>query len=131
MLNIPGMVLGTWVLNNPTYPFFLPSEDFLFQDLPASIIPPDLNGLLVDSQAQGPKSPIFASEASLVLPSLNALCSNRSSCLHKNPAWRQPGLPRRIKFLMGWGLEWTKAAVPQGPSLSTTLEGRNLGHTEP
>lgn len=29
MLNILGMVLGTWVLNNPTYPFFLPSKDFL------------------------------------------------------------------------------------------------------
>lgn len=42
MLNTSGIVLGIWVLNNPTYLFFLPSKDFLFQDLPASIIPPIL-----------------------------------------------------------------------------------------
>lgn len=31
MLNIPGLVFGTLVLNNPTYPFFLPSKDFLYR----------------------------------------------------------------------------------------------------
>lgn len=67
MLNFPGIVLGTWVLNNLTYPFFLLSKDLLYRTWLSQLFYLILLRFNLEGQAQGLKSPFSASEASLVL----------------------------------------------------------------
>lgn len=86
MLNIPGLVFGTLVLNNPTYPFFLPSKDFLYRTWLSQLF---YLILLLSSWGSSSGAQIsFLCFRGLTGPPLSCtLCSERSSCLELGANW--------------------------------------------
>ena len=122
MLNFPGIVLGTWVLNNLTYPFFLLSKDLLYRTWQVSCstwfycvlilrVKPRASNLLSLLQRHHWSSPLS------LIP-----CSYRSSCLQLGANWTTTENANSN----GVG-----DAALQDPWLSTVREGHKSGHFEP